>query len=143
VLQVDNLLENIKDFAADLEQNELELVLKDEQQTRFNQLIRMVEPAVFVPQYFFFPQWVDVRGLRKPLYVGSTPRLLDELDIINRVLGLYIPEKMPYFLEATEEDLEDYPFGRGSELWINLGFVFMQRLAEAADRHRMPLFIGL
>jgi len=142
-LECDGLLDNLKDYAADLEQNDLELVLKDEQQTRFNQLIRINEPAVFVPQYFFYPIWVQERGLRRPLFVGSTPRLLDELAIINKVLGLFIPDKMPAFLDATEEDLEDYPFGRGSELWVNLGFVFLQKLAEAGNKHRLPIIINL
>lgn len=142
-LDVDRLLDNLKDFAADLEQNELEEVHKEHQQTRFNQLIRLLEPAIFVPQYFFFPLWVEARGLRRPLFVGSAPRLMDELAIINRVLGLFIPDKMPYFLKASEEDLEDYPFGRGSELWVNLGFVFLHRLAEASIKHKQPLIIGL
>lgn len=141
-LQVDSLLDALKDYATDLEKNDLDLVLKDEQQTRFNQLIRMLEPAVFVPQYFFFPLWVNARGLHRPLFVGSLPRLMDELKILDRVLNLYIPDNMPLYLAATEEDLEDYPFGRGGELWINLGYIFMFKLAESALEHDMPLMIN-
>ena len=66
-----------------------------------------------------------------------------ELRELNRGLGIWTAAKLPPFVRATEEQLEDYPVRAGSDLWTTLGFVVLIRLASLACAHRLPVLLHL
>ena len=94
--------------------------------------------------YFFFPLWVRPKELTYPVFVGSAPRLLEELSLIDEKLQVEKSAKltrMPDFLMADEEQIEDYEYAFGSDdhFWERFTFVLLKKLAERSIEHRMPI----
>lgn len=145
-LDTDVLLGHTKEYCVGLEENDLDAIYREEQQTRFNQIIGLPQCGIYVPQYFFFPLWVQIKELRQPVFVGSTQRLQEELKIINKSLAIdpRLVAKIPTFMMATERDLEDYgTLFSGDSMWVSLCYAFLSRLADASVENDLPILVNL
>ncbi len=141
------MLGEIQEYAIALDGSDYEGVYRGEEQCRFNHLIEIKDGGGFyLPVYFFFPIWVQAKGLVYPVFIGSAPRLLEELHILNE--SLKVDEttklaKMPDFLMADEEQIEDYEYAFGSEdnFWERFTFVLLKKLAEKSIATGMPIIV--
>ncbi|MBI4612176.1 MAG: hypothetical protein HY720_01040 [Planctomycetes bacterium] len=143
------MLIELQEFAIGLDEAETEAVYRGEQQTRFNHLIEIKDGVGFyLPVYFFFPIWVQTKALVYPLFVGSAPRLLEELLLVNEKLDIEKSAKlarMPDYLMADEEQIEDYEYAFGSEdnFWERFAFVLLKKLSEKSIEKKMPVIIDV
>lgn len=141
------MLGELQDYAINLDEVDSEAVYRGEEQTRFNHLVEIKDGGGFyLPHYFFFPIWIQTKALVYPVFVGSAPRLLEELELINAKLEVEKSAKlsrMPDFLMADEEQIEDYEYAFGSEdnFWERFTFVLVKKLAEKSVETRMPIIV--
>jgi len=140
-----NFLDHLKEQGCSYEDTELDLIFKDEQQTRFNQLIRIPQAGVYIPHYFFFPIWVKIGKLRNPIWVGSAPRLMEEIGLLTDSLGMdpRLVDSMPKFMMATREQVEDYETElRGDLFFAQMCYNILRRLATESIESQFPILIN-
>ncbi|MDP7033723.1 MAG: hypothetical protein QF752_04445 [Planctomycetota bacterium] len=143
-----DLLDDLQDFAVSSEGLEAEAVCSGKVQSRFNHLVMIQSNSGFyLPNYFFFPTWVRSRKQVYPIFVGSAPRLLEELAIVDEALGASKTTqlaRMPDFLRADRDQIEDYEYSFGSEdhFWERFAFSLLRRLAQIGVQQNMPVIIG-
>ncbi len=144
-IDVDHLLDHIKEHCCSYEKNELDLVFKGEQQTRFNQLLTIPVAGIYIPQYFFFPIWVTIEGLRNPIWVGSAPRLMEETGLLTDSLGLdeRLVDRMPKFMFANEQEMEDYATELSGDLFFaRMSYNILRRLGTECVESSFPILVN-
>lgn len=142
------LLTELQEYALEVEDNTPDGVYSGEQQTRFNHLVEIRNsPGYYLPVYFFFPLWVPVKDLRVPVFVGSSMRLAEELEMLDSQLEASQNAKlakMPDFMRAARDQLEDYEssLGRGDNFWEKFTFALLRRLVVRSVERKMPIVIS-
>lgn len=100
--------------------------------------------AYYIPVDFPLPMAVQDPSSRDHIPVGSSLRLLAELDEINTFIQVektFKLHKMVDFLDATGDALGKYQstFGTDPTFWIKFGFVVLRKLAEKSVEHKLPI----
>lgn len=143
----DNLLGELQDFAVITDEGNIEEVYKGNQQTRFNHLVEIRNNmGIYLPTFFFFPQRLAVKQNGMPIFVGSSIKLLSELQEINASLkageNLSLNMGTDSFI-ATEEDVEDYEatYEGMPNFWGSFAYICLEALVKKSIQHKFPIIL--
>ena len=145
----DNFLSDLQEYAVSLDKDHLEEIYKGVEETRFNHLVGIRNSiGIYIPTFFFFPIHISLKNSPVPIFVGSSVKLAQELEVINTTLQAKkhmdvneLPIKDKF--EAEEEDLEDYEadYEGMKNFWPCFTFHILEAMVKKGLEHKYPLFI--
>lgn len=139
------VLQDLKDYAAKLDNTTLQQIKKEGAPTRFLHLVQTSEQHGYIlPENFPKPLLIQLRDVRGPFPVLSSYRLQAELSEINKSLNVektFKIKKMPQFMEAKDEDIAHFEanFNVRGDFWIKFGFLVITKLTEQSIEHKLPV----
>lgn len=142
-----NFLSELQEYAASIDESNVEEIYKGNQQTRFNHLIEIRNNiGIYLPTFFFFPLRISIKQNTLPIFIGSVPKLYTELQEIGTMLKAQ--EKMKLNIEdrsfiAGEEDLEDYEanYEGMKHFWASFSFLIMDNLVKKSQQSKLPIIL--
>lgn len=147
IAQIDHthFLSELQEYAASVDESNIEEIYKGNQQTRFNHLVEIRNNiGIYLPVFFFFPLRISIKQNTMPIFIGSVPKLATELQEIGA--SLKPQEKMKLKLEgdsfvAGEEDLEDYEadYEGVKHFWSSFSFIIMDNLIQKSLQQKLPI----
>ena len=147
-IERNNFLSDIQEYAAGQENRNLEAVYMGKQQSCYSHLIEIQNSiGIFLPIFFFFPLHISTKSHALPIFIGSSIKLHSELRHLNKSLkakeNTALEEEITPFLEATEEDVEDYEFQHDGvdTFWPCFNYLVLSMLAKRSVATKSPIFI--
>ncbi len=142
-----SFLTELQEFAASIDETNIEEIYKGNQQTRFNHLIEIRNNVgIYLPVFFFFPMRIALRNDALPIFVGSTPKLYTELQEL--ATSLKPQDKLELNITsdsfvAAEEDLEDYEatYEGMQHFWPIFSFVVLENLVKKSLQNKLPIIL--
>jgi hypothetical protein len=103
--------------------------------------------AFFLPVDFAQPFDVPGAIAKEVIPVGSSVRLLEELQLIGEILGAgkkMNVEKMPPFMQMKQEDVEkaDQKAVHDPTFWPVFSFCILKKLADLSVQHNLPIVLA-
>lgn len=138
------VLQELKDYAARLDNVHIHAIKTGGAPTRFPHLIEINEQQGFiVPEDFSYPILAKLRKMSGQFPVLSSYRLQSELAEINKVLNVektFRIEKMPRFMETKDDDIAHFEasFNVGGDFWCKFGFLILTKVVEQSIEHKLP-----
>jgi len=142
------VLQDLRVFAASLDRQSATEIYQGNAQSRFLHLIKNRDrESYYLPVPFPEPIMVLVSDTKQFIPVGSSVRLLKELQEINRDLRVeatFKIKKMVDFFQASEDDILQYEarLGNDPNFWVKFGFVLMEKLARKSVESRLPVIFA-
>lgn len=151
ILSVDiarsNFLTPLQEYAASIDEDNLEEIYKGSQQTRFNHLIEIHSNiGVYLPVFSFFPLHIAIKNTVLPIFVGSSQKLYTELQEIKQILKPQEHVKLDMIgdnFQAGEDDLEDFEANYEGirHFWPIYSYLVLENLIKKSVEQKLPVFI--
>lgn len=146
-LRIDRLgvLQDLRTFAAHQDNQSATEVFEGAAESRFLHLIKNRDrTSYYVPVDFAEPLMIHDPDTHEMIPVGSGPRLLRELALLNKTLRVqetFQIKKMVDFLQATSKDLARYEanFAHDPLFWVKFGFILLDKLARKSAESGLPI----
>lgn len=143
----ENFLHHLQEYAASIDEENIEQIYKETQQTRFNHLIEIHNNVgVYLPIFFFFPIHIARKYNSFPIFVGSSVKLACELQEIDKILkaknSMDLGNMDDKFF-ASEEDIEDYEISYEDldNFWPKFNYTILDKLIQKSLKQKLPIFI--
>ncbi|NUM33841.1 MAG: hypothetical protein HUU50_04825 [Candidatus Brocadiae bacterium] len=142
-----NFLTPLQEYAASIDQDNLEEIYKGSQQTRFNHLIEIHNNlGVYLPVFNFFPLHIAIKNTVLPIFVGSSQKLYSEIQEIKQMLKPQEQVKLEIAgesFQAGDEDLEDFEanYEGVRHFWPIYTCLIMENLIKKSLEQKLPIFI--